>query len=37
MGKGSAEVVVSQVDGLEEGVARHDRVKEKLTQGREAT
>ncbi len=33
MGKGSAEVVVGQVDGPEEGVARHDRVKEKVNAG----
>ncbi len=33
MGKGSAEVVVSQVNGPEEGVARHDRVKKKVNTG----
>ncbi len=32
-GKGSAEVVVGQVDGPEEGVTRHDRVKEKVNAG----
>ncbi len=30
IGKGSAEVVVGQVDGPEEGVTRHDRVKKKV-------
>ena len=31
--EGSAEIVVGQVDGPEEGVTRHDRVKEKVNAG----
>ncbi len=34
IGKGSAEVVVSQVDGPEEGVTRHDRVEQKVHAGK---
>ncbi len=33
MGKLSAEIVVGQVDGPEEGVTRHDRVKQKVNTG----
>ena len=33
LGKGSAEVVVGQVNRPEESVARHDRVKEKIHTG----
>jgi hypothetical protein len=33
MGKGSAEIVVGQVYGPEEGVAGHDRVKKKVNAG----
>ena len=33
MGKGSAEVVVGEVDGPEEGVTRHDRVEKKVNTG----
>jgi hypothetical protein len=33
LGKGSTEVVVGQVNRPEEGVARHDRVKEKIHAG----
>ncbi len=33
MGKGRAEVVVGQVNRPEEGVARHDRVEQKVNTG----
>ena len=33
LGKGSAEIVVGQVNRPEESVARHDRVKEKINTG----
>ena len=33
LGKGSAEIVVGQVNRPEESVARHDRVKEKIYTG----
>ncbi len=33
MGKGSAEIVVGQLNGPEEGVARHDRVEKKVNAG----
>ncbi len=33
MGKGSAKIVVGQVDGPEESMARHDRVEKKVNAG----